>query len=555
MGTIVLLQNGEAIRFNCAEGETLIGRHPDCAIQLQSNMVSRTHARISKDGDRHVLEDLQSGNGTFVNGRRIAEPIVLQHEDRIKVGPLLLRFEADNSFRTPASSFSSPTSEIDITTLGEHRETATIMGAVESGTGFGSLEVRPDIKLKAVVDISRSLAGMVELESLLPKILDRLFEIFPHADQGCILLRDHTGQRMIPKAVKHRRAVEDGSVKLSRTILNKVLTEKSGILSADAASDAQFGTSESIPNLAIRSMMCAPMLNLAGEPMGVINIDTQNPVMKFTKDDLDLLLAVAGQAALSYENAQLMVTAMEKRKQDADMRIAHRVQEALLPAKLPELAGYRFFASYEAAQAVGGDYYDWMRLDDGRLCLALGDVAGKGVPASLIMSRLSSVVQCTMPFVTDVQDAMRRINNHICSHAADGRFITFVLIILDPATHEMCVGNAGHMSPMIRRADGTVEELDGKTIGVPLGIVEDFVYHPVQRTLQPGETVVIYSDGVSEAMNAASELYGPERLIRTIADGRAQAEDVGQRILQDVKAHAGERPQNDDITLMVFGRD
>ena len=256
--------------------------------------------------------------------------------------------------------------------------------------------MQPEAKLRAVIEITRSLAGTVDLQAIVPLILDTLFSIFPQADRGCVLLKDVETGQMVPVAQKHRRADADETVKLSRTILNKVLKDRTGILSADATSDSRFEAAASISSLTIRSMMCVPLLGLDGEPMGVINLDTQDVLSRFTKDDLDLLLAVAGQAALSYESARLLTSHMEKLKQDSEIAIAKNVQQALLPKSLPQVAGYDFFASYDTALAVGGDYYDAILLDNGKICLSFGDVAGKGVPASLVMSRISSVVQSTL---------------------------------------------------------------------------------------------------------------------------------------------------------------
>lgn len=559
MATLVLLQGGEAKTFVIDSDETVLGRHPECSVHLESNMVSRKHARVLREGVRHYLEDLGSGNGTTVNGQQVTAKTLLNHEDRIKMGPILLRFE-DASAAQPKKQRAAPTDDggetlafrLDLTADGS--DSSTIMSSLPGGGRFGSLGVRPEAKLKGVLEIARSLAGTVDLQALLPKILDTLFVIFPHADRGCILLKNETTGQMVPRCIKHRRAEEDESVKLSRTILNKVLQEKTGILSADAANDARFNAAESISNFTIRSMMCVPLLGLDGNPMGIINIDTQNPLSQFQNEDLDLLMAVAGQAALSYESARLLVTFMEKQKQDAEMDIARNVQRALLPETLPEADGYDFFASYEAAQAVGGDYYDCVLLERNKVCLAFGDVAGKGVPASLVMSRLSSVVRNTLEFVQDAGPLVERINNHMCTNAIEGRFVTFVLVILDLKTHKFSIVNAGHMSPMIRKADGSIEEFGDEMVGLPIGVVDGFSFDVEQRVLQPGETVVIFTDGVSEAMNPKGDLYGFERLREVVKKGPGDAATLGKAILADVKKHASGRAQNDDITLMAFGR-
>ncbi|MBX3438994.1 MAG: SpoIIE family protein phosphatase, partial [Planctomycetaceae bacterium] len=485
------------------------------------------------------------------------QPTTLQHDDRIKLGPILFRFEGDDaptdSQAIHATVVGKPTAE-DQVNITNDDSGSTIMGSLETTGGFGLLDVQPQAKLKAVLDISRSLAGAVDVQALLPRILDTLFEIFPHADRGCILIRDEATGNMVPRAIKHRRDRDDDSVKLSRTILNTVLEQRMAILSADAASDARFEASESITSLTIRSMMCVPLLGLSGDPMGVLNIDTQNPIAQFRKEDLDLLVAVAGQAALSIESARLFSTYVEKQKQDNEMRIAANVQRALLPAQMPELDGYEFFASYEAAQAVGGDYYDIFPVKKGKYCLAFGDVAGKGVPASLVMSRLASVVRSTFQHVDRVDAAVSQINDHMCDKAVEGRFVTFIATQLDPAKNSISVVNAGHMSPIVRKADGTIEELPESSVGIPLGVMEGFPYTAVQRTLDPGDTVVIYTDGVSEAMNHKSELYGLDRLRDFVAKGPRHADDLGAAVRNDVRRHADGRAQNDDITMMVFGR-
>ncbi len=566
MPSIVILKAGESTTHELSRDETVIGRHPECHIQIDSNMVSRKHARVFRDGGRFLVEDLGSGNGTTVNGVRIVNPTPLSHDDRVKLGPILIRYidqAAAQSRPSPAPggagapgqrpAGAAPAFKFNLAEDAE--DAATITGSLTGESGrFGALDVQPAAKLRGILEISRTLAGTVDLNALLPKILDTLFTIFPSADRGCILLKDAATGQMIPRAIKHRRPGDDESVKLSRTIVNKVLAEKSGILSADASSDQRFQASESIANFTIRSMMCVPLLGLDGEPLGIINIDTQNPVKQFREDDLDLLMAVAGQAALSYENARLVVSYTEKQKQDNEMQIAAGVQRALLPEHLPQVPGYEFSALYESAQAVGGDYYDCLLLPGERVALAFGDVAGKGVPASLVMSRLSSVVQCTMEFVADAGEAASRINEHMCSHAVEGRFVTFTLAIIDLATNNLSLVIAGHMSPMIRRCDGTIEEFSEEAIGLPLGVVSGMSYEVLKRTILPGETIVIYTDGVSEAMNPAGDLYGTERLRETVARNPPEPAKLGQAILADVKRHAGGRAQNDDITLMVYGR-
>ena len=551
MALLVLLQGGEAIPHDLGADDVLIGRHPECGVQLESNAVSRRHARVFVEGGGYAIEDLGSGNGTFVNGQKIEGPTQLKPQDRIKLGPVLMRFE-ESGGGGPAVEQNIGSTMVGVSM---DDEDATIMASVDIGGGFGALGVKPEEKLKGVLEISRALAGSVDVEAMLPKVLDTLFGIFNQADRGCILLKESESGELVPRAMKHRRESEDATVTLSRTIVSKVIENKAGLLSADASSDTQFSASESISNLSIRSMMCVPMLGIDGEVAGVINLDTQNPVKQFNNDDLELLQAVAGQAALSYESARLASAFMAKQKQDSELDIARGVQVALLPEELPKVDGYSFYASYDAAQAVGGDYYDAMVLSDGKICLAFGDVAGKGVPGALIMSRISSCVQNTMSFMPSIEEAVAAINNHMCANAVEGRFVTFVLVIIDPVAHHLTLVNAGHMSPMILKTDGLIEEFDEESVGLPIGVMEDYPFEVVERPIGAGEIIVIFTDGVDEAMNPAGDLYTLERMRTFLQAGSRQADELGRSLLADVRTFADGRDQNDDITIMTFGRD
>lgn len=548
MARIVLLKDGQAFPHELKTFPVRLGRHPDCDVQLDSNMVSRFHAQIIRVGDAIMLEDLESGNGTFLNGKMLERnlPHPLKNDDRIKLGPIKLRFEDAGAHRRDGAG-PDGFSLVD-------SATSTIMGAA-SARGYGLFEVRPEEKLRGILRINQSLAGMVELQSIAPKILDTLFDIFPQADRGAILISDQSGgQSLRPVAQRRRSEVDDESVRLSRTVLDRVLNDRSGILSADAASDGRLSASESISSLTIHSLMCVPMLDVENVPFGVISLDTQNQMKRFTDDDLELLVAVASQASHTYEIARLVQSYVDKQKQDKEMQIASSVQKALLPDTLPVVPGYQFFASYDAAQAVGGDYFDCFKMGERRVCVAFGDVAGKGVPGALIMSRISSVVQNTMSFTDDVGTAIRRINTNMCHKMVEGRFVTFILGVIDLDTNTISLANAGHMSPLVRQPDGAVSEFDEKNVGIPLGISDGYPYEVTQGRIEPGEMFVLITDGVDEAMNPDGELYSRERVRKFIGTGSANPEELGRALLADVRRHANGREQNDDITIMTFGR-
>ena len=558
---IIVLISGKSTTHDLRQDETVLGRARDCDISIDSNMVSSHHARIVRQGARHFIEDLKSTNHTFVNGKKISGPVELKTEDRIKLGPILIRYSIPEDESRLKEDRTELPPDLNVSITEDEQSDSAVRATLDSSSSwFGPLPARPEDKLNAIVEISQALAGTVELERILPLILDSLFKIFPPVDRGVILLRDAATDKMIPRAIRHREPGKDDSIVLSRTIVNAVLERRQGILSMDGL--GPINPADSLVNFQNRSMMCMPLLGLAGDPIGLIHLDTkphfdkktQQPRRTFDKDDLELLATIARQAALFYENARLVASYLERKKFESEMQTAAQVQRALLPSRLPQIPGYQFFAAYESAQAVGGDYYDCRLMGDSRVWIAFGDVAGKGVPASLIMSRLSSVVQSTLEFVRDVSEALRRINTQMTANMIEGRFVTLTLISLDLATHELTIVSGGHMSPLIRQTDGTIEELAESAVGLPVGIGDELEFEPVRRVLAPGETVVIYTDGISEAHDAADHQYGMERLRRIVTQSPSSPDQLGQAILDDVHRHAAGSPQHDDITLMVFGR-
>lgn len=578
MATLIVVDQGTKTNYEIKPGDNQIGRHPDCDIEIVQPSVSGRHAKIVFTNGEFFVEDTGSRNGTFVNKQQISARTRLNHNDMVQCGDAVAKFSWPESVPAaapaapaapepgatapPAVPNSSDATVTDSTVpnlLGavsvddDEEEDAHITGQMAGQGRFGVLDTNPEAKLKAVLEISQGLAGEVNLDVLLPKILETLFSIFTYADRGCILLKREDGE-MVPRAMKHRREGEDASVRLSRTIINKVLQDKCGVMSADASMDDAFSGSQSIADLKIRSMMCVPLLGLDGDPLGVLSIDSQNPLGQFGQDDLEILMTVAGQAALSYENARLMQSYAQKMKQDGELAIAQTVQQALLPTEFPKAEGYEFYASYDAAQAVGGDYYDVFPLPDGRVMLSFGDIAGKGVPGALIMSRMSSCVQSTVRHVTDLEEAMCAINDHMCDSAVEGRFVTYVLAIVDPVANTIQLSNGGHMSPTIRRAGQVIEQFDEELVGPPIGVVDNYPFESETKNLEPGDMVVIVTDGVDEAMNYEDELYGEERLLEFIKNGPEKAEDLGKALFKDVRKHANGRPQNDDITIMTIGR-
>src|SRR5262249_38281436 len=273
-------------------------------------------------------------------------------------------------------------------------------------------EVSPEAKLRAILELARNLGTTLDLNEVLPKILESLFGLFPQSDRGFILLREPADGDLVPRAVRHRNPNETARPSISRTIIDHVLQSGRAILSADAGMDDRFEPSQSIRAHAIRSIMCVPMVGSGGAILGVIQLDTKGTKNQFRQEDLEVLVSASFQAARAVDLARLH----EVRR---DLEAATRIQKSFLPAERPKVPGLAFFDYYASAQHVGGDYYDYIRLPRNRLAVALGDVAGKGVAAALLMAQLSAAARFSLATEPTVGSAVR-LGGGAVTQAMDG---------------------------------------------------------------------------------------------------------------------------------------
>lgn len=541
--------------FPLTGNSIVLGRHPDCDVVLEVGAVSRQHARISREGDDYFVEDLRSRNGTYLNDNRVEGRQKLNENDQVKVCDLVFVFHRGSP---EAAARINETQVFDgFTVVDDEREaSSTVMSRVDVSTAATGLRIaaNAEAKLKALLEIGRNLGGAVRLDEVLPKLLDNLFAIFLQADRGFVLLKDPGTGRLIPKAFKHRRDKSDEPVRISRTIVNGVMASKEAILSADAATDARFDMSESIFDFHIHSMMCAPLVASAGEVLGVIQIDSLDQRRRFTREDLEVLASVACQAAVAVENAQLHEMKLQEELMQRELAVAHKVQQGLLPAGPPSVEGYDFFDYYEPANQLGGDYFDYIPLQGNRMTIALADVSGKGISAALLMARLSAEVRYCLALCPTIGEALSRLNRVFCENRWEDRFVTIALAVVDPVQHEVRLVNAGHLTPLVRRASGEIEEIGKAITGLPIGIDEDTVYRECSTRLEPGDYLIMHTDGVPDAMNPLGEFYGLARLRKLLEKDFADSTALGERILNDVRKFVSTRPQTDDMCLTIFRR-
>jgi len=275
---------------------------------------------------------------------------------------------------------------------------------------------------------------------------------------------------------------------------------------------------------------------------------------KAQSEELEVLMQISGKPEISGAHTRLFTSFLAKKVHDHDLEIARDVQRTLLPDALLSPDGYTIEALYEPAREVGGDYYDCIPVPDGRLCVAFGDVAGKGVPAAIVMSRLASAMQTSVRLTADLGTVIATLNEHMCQRAWGGRFVTLVSLFLDPVRHALQVVNAGHRAPLVRRSDGRVEELAPEITGVPVGILEDFEYEMAEWPIEPGDVIVLFTDGIDESRNPSGEFYGIDRLRAFLACATGDARAIGRALLDEIHAFSAGRPPSDDIAILTISR-
>jgi sigma-B regulation protein RsbU (phosphoserine phosphatase) len=246
--------------------------------------------------------------------------------------------------------------------------------------------------------------------------------------------------------------------------------------------------------------------------------------------------------------------ALKQRSVERDLEVAHEVQRGFLPETPPDVEGYAFFDYYEPANHVGGDYYDYIRLPDGRVAVVVADVVGHGIAAALLMAKLSAEARYSLASEEDVATAVIKLNDAMCRLGVD-RFVTMIVTVLNPATHQVTIVNAGHMAPMLRHTDGSVVEPGESLAGLPLGISAGLNYEQLTIELQPGETITMYTDGVNESMSAEAKMYSIERIRELIAESNSSTPgELGQTIIDDVRRFMLGAQQDDDMCLVCYGR-
>lgn len=527
---------------------TTLGRHPDCEIVVEVGAVSRRHAKIVAEGTEFFLEDLKSRNGTFLNDRQIGGRQRISHGDEIRVCEVSFTFLSKEA--AAGDTPSSKTLRSDSVVIDDKESEPGVISKLDISLTSSGIQVTasPKAKLEALLKITHALGRAISMEEVAPQVLEGLFSIFMQADRAFIIMPDDQGELM-PRWSKFRRE-DEGETRISRTVLRMAMEKKEAILTADAANDKRFDMSESINNFAIRSFMCAPLINSEEEVIGVLHVDNMSQGKRFQSDDLELLAAVAVQAGLAIDNAQLYERTMKQREIEYDLEVAFEVQKSLLPTRSPEVQGFEFYDFYKPASGIGGDYYDYILLPNNRLVVVVADVVGHGIAAALLVSKLSAEMKFALGAETDLAKVAERVNTALLDLEVE-KFVTCLLMMIDLSTFETTIVNAGHMAPLWKKADGSLQEPGDDLAGLPLGVVHGMTYRTCEIQLSPGDMLLAYTDGVNECMDKNGVQFGIDRLRNRMHESKkADMKSVGERIMSDVRTHLGAGAQDDDMCLV-----
>src|SRR6202050_2384157 len=500
--------------------------------------LSRQHLAIEKDGDTWLVRDLGSKNGTFVNGVRITSPFPLGKNDRVTAGHIALDF-GENSL--------PPLSDHTVIFIEGQTPTASVSTTVATslkGVLSQDEKIEGGPQMRALIRAGRELAGNMPLGELFKLIMNLSVEAVG-ATRGVLMTLEGT-------ELVVRSALGEG-FRISNTVRDRVIKEKTSLLVRDARLDEAFADRLSLAQQQIRSMLAVP-LQTDDRVIGLIYLDSPNFIKEFTKEDLSLLTVMANVAAIRIEHTRLAEVEQAERIYAKQLEQAAEIQRGLLPVQAPNVPGVDLAGYNAACQTVGGDYYDFLPYPDGRVGVLVGDVAGRGMPAALLMSSLQARVQVLFDDPTNLAALVTRLNRIISSNCPSNRFITFFIGILEQKTAELTYVNAGHNPPIVAHADGAVEKLEGT--GLILGILSVATYTQKTTTLAPGDAVLLFSDGVSEPVRPDSdEEFGEDRLAQIFATLRNDdAQSIVDSINQQVREFTAGLPLPDDITLVVVKR-
>jgi serine phosphatase RsbU (regulator of sigma subunit)/pSer/pThr/pTyr-binding forkhead associated (FHA) protein len=538
-----------------------IGRSARNDLCIPDPFASRVHAEVRREGDQYILQDLGSANGTLYNGATVEGAIPLTTGGRIQIGETEIVFNDGSAAAGLATMITdqqaSPVPEATIAMNSADRTTSGLLEAIEGARTQPDYDapkkssVRQSDLLALISKVGVTLLASATLGETLQQIASLVFEAVP-AERCCIMMRDEGNEELKVSVARLRdRQGDIGEIRVSRTIMEEVVGLGKSVLTADAQQDPRL-MSSTMTLQGIRSVLAVP-LGVGDKVFGIIYADSPIAESRFTEDHLKVLTTLSSVAAIRVENARLMEEQIERERLEQELQLASEIQQRFQPTHAPQVAGYEMQGISFPCYEIGGDYYDFIKREDGRLIITLGDVSGKGTAAALLMSSLHAAVHAQAASHHSLVETISAVNNYLADNTPTNRFVTLFYAELDPLSGSLSFINAGHNPPLIVHAAGTTENLASG--GLPLGIRPNAEYKEGRTQLQHSDVLVIYSDGVSEAVSPQGEEFGTHRLYEVVSRNmEASAAGIRDRIEAALTKWAQGTPASDDITLVIVKR-
>ena len=542
--------DGSAFVHEVENGSLSIGRSTSCDVAIADRFLSRQHARLFCSGDSWFVEDLGSRNGTFVNGQPVDSPAEVRPGDLISLSASQIRVRGGEPAR-PASSVDTNGAISDQVLLPAAemlRRSATPLG--EDSESRPAELARHAARLSLLNQVHQAMARPTTLDELLELILDHIVaqldpervEVFMRCDDDsytCVAARTTPGAAVASL--------------YSESLFKEVADKAMAALVNDTRSDLRFAEATSLVTAGVRSLLAAP-LAAPTHSLGLIVLGCNAAVRQYSEEDLELLVTLASVAALRIHNLALTREAVERQRLEREIAIARGIQVALLPERLPEVVGYRLHGATLPSLGVSGDYYQVAtRAGGNELVVAVADVSGKGIGAAILTGYIEAVASVSIEDGLAPDEIFDRVSAKLFRRTPANRFATMFLGVLSPAAGLLRYASAGHSPPCLVRGDGSIEWL--RSTGLPLGLMPDPSYRVTERTLAAGDSLVVYSDGYTEAENPDGEEFGQRRLASICtAERHREPAELAACIDRALEAFAAGKAFADDRTLVVLRR-
>jgi sigma-B regulation protein RsbU (phosphoserine phosphatase) len=535
-----------------------LGRSARNDLCIPDPFASRVHAEVRREGDEYFLQDLGSANGTVYNGLTVDGTVPLTAGGRIQIGETEIIFD-DGTYNSSmgATMITDNTGSLPEATIALASGDRTTSGLLEAIEGARTkpeeiTTTRKEGDLLALISkVGITLLASATLNETLEQIVSLVFEAVP-ADRCLLMMRDEGSEELRVAVARLRdRVGEVGEIRVSRNVMDEVIIRGKSVLTSDAQHDPRFA-SGTVVLQGIRSVLAVP-LGVSEKVFGIVYADSPISDGRFTEDHLKVLTTLASVAAIRVENARLAEARLQQERLERELQLAMEIQQRFQPTAPPVVPGYELQGISFPCYEIGGDYYDFIEREDGRLVIALGDVSGKGTAAALLMSSLHASVHAQAGSHDTLSETISAVNRYLADNIPANRFVTLFYAELDPASGALSFLNAGHNPPLIVHAAGTVEQLASG--GLPLGIRRNAEYREGRTQMQMGDILVIYSDGVTEAASPSGEEFGATRLYEVVSRNMdASAAGVRDRIESALTKFSQGTQAADDITLVIVKR-